>query len=53
MMTSLNGKTIGSASDLSKLMASFHPGTQVQLGWTDTSGQSHTTTVDLGNGPPA
>ena len=53
VITSLNGKTVGTASDLSKLMVSYHPGTEVQLGWTDTSGQSHTNIVDLGSGPPA
>ena len=53
VITSLNGQTVDSASTLSKLMAGLHPGDEVQLGWTDTSGQAHTATVDLGTGPPA
>ena len=53
VITSLNGQTVGSTADLSTLMVGEHPGDQVTLGWTDTSGQSHTATIDLGAGPPA
>jgi S1-C subfamily serine protease len=53
VITSLDGQAVDSASTLSGLMVSHHPGDKVQIGWTDASGQSHTTTVVLGSGPPA
>jgi S1-C subfamily serine protease len=53
VITSLGGHTIDSATTLSTLMAGYHAGTKVELGWTDTNGQSHTATVVLGSGPPA
>ncbi len=52
-ITSLDGQAVSSAADLSRLMVGDHPGSQVTLGWTDTSGQPHTATIDLGAGPPA
>jgi S1-C subfamily serine protease len=53
VITSLAGQTVDSATALSKILVSYHPGDSVELGWTDTSGQSHTATVDLGSGPPS
>jgi S1-C subfamily serine protease len=53
VITSLAGQTVDSSSALSKILVSFHPGESVEIGWTDTTGQTHTTTVDLGSGPPA
>jgi S1-C subfamily serine protease len=53
VITSLDGQAVSSAADLSRLMVGDHPGSQITLGWTDTSGQPHTATVDLGAGPPA
>jgi S1-C subfamily serine protease len=53
VITSLGGRTVDSASTLSQVMISYHPGDRVQLGWTDGDGQAHTATVDLGSGPPA
>ena len=38
---------------ISTLLVGHHPGDKVQIGWVDSSGQSHTATVDLGSGPPA
>ena len=38
---------------LTGLLVPHHPGDKVQLGWTDASGQSHTTTISLGTGAPA
>ncbi len=52
VITSLGGKTITSASDLTDAMATYHPGDKVSIGWTDTNGQTHTTTVQLSSGPP-
>src|SRR5437763_5951631 len=53
VITSLNGTTIDSPSTLSSTMVQYHPGDKVQLGWVDSSGQSHTSTVTLASGPPA
>ena len=53
VITSFAGKTVSSASDLSRLLVAYHPGDKVQLGWTDAAGQAHTGTADLGTGPPA
>jgi S1-C subfamily serine protease len=52
-ITSLNGQTVDSPATLTKLIVGLKPGQSVQLGWVDSSGQSHTTTVVLGTGPPA
>jgi S1-C subfamily serine protease len=53
VITSFDRQTVDSASTLSSLMVSHHPGDKVQIGWTDSSGQSHTSSVVLGSGPPA
>ena len=53
VITSLGGHAVDSATALSTLMAGYHPGTRVVLGWTDVNGQSHTATVALGSGPAA
>jgi S1-C subfamily serine protease len=53
VITSLNGSSINSATDLSNLLQSQHPGDTVQLQWTDGSGQSHTASLKLTTGPPA
>jgi S1-C subfamily serine protease len=52
VITSIGGKTISSANDLTNDMGIYHPGDKVQIGWTDSSGQSHTATVQLSSGPP-
>jgi len=52
VITSLGGKTIGSANALTAAMAAYHPGDKVSIGWTDSSGQSHTASVQLSSGPP-
>jgi S1-C subfamily serine protease len=51
VITSLGGRNVTSASDLTTLLQEYEPGNSVQLGWTDTSGSSHTGTVTLGSGP--
>ena len=53
VITSLGGHTVDSATTLSTLMAGYHAGTKVALGWTDVNGQAHTVTVALGSGPSA
>jgi S1-C subfamily serine protease len=51
VITSLDGHTINSASDITAVVSSHKPGDRVQIGWTDTAGQTHTATVTLGSGP--
>jgi len=53
VITSFDGQTLSAASDLTKLLIPLHPGDNVQVGCVDSSGQTHTGTVDLGVGPPA
>ena len=52
VITSLGGKTISSADDLTRVVSGYHPGDKVQVVWTDASGQTHTATVQLSSGPP-
>jgi S1-C subfamily serine protease len=51
-ITSLNSQTVTSPSGLTNLLLPFHPGDKVTIGWTDSSGQSHTASVQLSSGPP-
>ena len=51
VITSLNGSTVDSASTLTSLLVGHHKGDQVTVGWTDSSGQSHTATITLAQGP--
>ena len=39
--------------DPNSALIPLHPGSKVTVTWTDTSGQSHTTTLTLGTGPSA
>ena len=51
-ITSIGGKAINSANDLTNDMGIYHPGDKVQVAWADNSGQTHTATVQLSSGPP-
>ncbi|MBO0730811.1 MAG: trypsin-like peptidase domain-containing protein, partial [Acidimicrobiaceae bacterium] len=51
VITSLGGQTVSSPSDLTNAIAGHKPGDRVQVGWTDSSGASHTATVTLASGP--
>jgi S1-C subfamily serine protease len=51
VITSLGGKTVDSATTLTNLMTSHHPGDKVTVGWTDGLGQSHSASVALADGP--
>jgi S1-C subfamily serine protease len=53
VITSLNGKTITSASDVGAALATANPGDSVAIAWTDTAGATHTATVTLGASPVA
>jgi S1-C subfamily serine protease len=52
-ITSVDGQSVDSPSSVSAILVDHHPGDKVQVAWVDSSGQSHTATVDLGSGPPA
>jgi S1-C subfamily serine protease len=52
-ITSLAGKSISSIDDLTSALAPHHPRDKVDVGWTDNSGDRHTTQVTLASGPPA
>ncbi len=52
VITSIGGRAVTSANDLTAQMSTFHPGDKVTVGWTDSSGTSHTATVQLSSGPP-
>ena len=52
VITSVNGQAVSSPTDLTTLLAPHRPGDKVKIGWTDTSGASHTATVQLTSGPP-
>ncbi|MGH2634215.1 MAG: S1C family serine protease, partial [Tepidiformaceae bacterium] len=51
VITSFGGKSVDSATTLSTLTQAHNAGDKVQVGWTDSSGQSHTANVSLGTGP--
>jgi S1-C subfamily serine protease len=51
VITSVNGRTVDSPTTLTQLLDGFHPGDRVRLGWTDSSGQPQTSTVELIAGP--
>jgi S1-C subfamily serine protease len=51
-ISSFNGQTVASPTALTNLILPFHPGDKVTIGWTDSSGQSHTASVQLSSGPP-
>ena len=51
LITSVNGSAVASATSLTNLMDTFHPGQQLTVGYTDTAGQQHTVTVTPVSGP--
>ena len=51
VIDSIDGQAVSSQSDLQSAIMQHHPGDQVTIGWTDQSGQTHTATVTLANGP--
>ncbi len=50
-ITSVAGHTVTSSSGIGSVLAKYHPGDKISIGWTDQSGQSHTATVTLTAGP--
>jgi S1-C subfamily serine protease len=54
VITSVGGYPVTSQSSLQTVLVNdFHPGQAVTIQYTDTAGQSHTTSVVLTSGPPA
>jgi S1-C subfamily serine protease len=51
VITSVDGKSVTSPAGLQAAMELHHPGDNVTIGWTDQSGQSHSATIRLANGP--
>ena len=51
-IVSVDGNSVDSPATLTDLIAKHHPGDQIQVGWTDTSGGSHQATITLISGPP-
>jgi S1-C subfamily serine protease len=52
VITSIDGKTVTNASDLTTMMFTYHPGDKVDVGWVDSSNNSHHADVTLVAGPP-
>ena len=53
VITSAAGHRVTSPDDLQTALGTHHPGDSITNGWTDASGQAHTATVTLANGPAA
>ena len=53
VITSIAGTSVNSSAGIQQVIAGYHPGDKISVSWTDTSGQSHTTTVTLASGPAA
>ncbi len=51
LITSVDGKQVSDATALSSLMETHNPGDKISVGYTDSSGASHTVTITLGQGP--
>ncbi|HXW87910.1 MAG TPA: trypsin-like peptidase domain-containing protein [Streptosporangiaceae bacterium] len=50
-ITSVGGHAITSSSDLQSVIEGYQPGAKVTVGWEGQSGQSHSTSVTLTQGP--
>jgi len=53
VIVSVDGKSVGSATDLSGLLGQHKPGDTVTIGWIDQSGTHHASSVRLATGPAA
>ena len=51
VIDSINGHAVSSSSDIQSAIGQDHPGDKVSVAWTDQSGQTHTSTMTLANGP--
>ena len=53
IITSVNGRAVSSAPELTGVLGAYHPGDTVQVQWADPSGQAHSASITLAPGPPA
>jgi S1-C subfamily serine protease len=53
VITAIDGTQVGSASDLTALLAPRSPGDRVAVSWVDGSGRTHEAPVTLRAGAPA
>jgi S1-C subfamily serine protease len=53
VITNFAGKTVTSATDLTSLLGTHHPGDTIKLTWVNASGQKQSATLTLGTGPAA
>jgi S1-C subfamily serine protease len=53
VVTSLNGQSVTTGTQIQEILIGQHPGDKVSIAWTDPYGQSHTATLTLGTGPAA
>jgi S1-C subfamily serine protease len=53
VITSIDGRSVGSPDEIGSLMFAHHPGDTVKVTWTDTTGQTRTASIQLASGPPA
>ncbi len=53
VITSVAGQTVTDPTQISTILSSDHPGDKVNVTWTDTSGASHTASINLAAGPAA
>jgi S1-C subfamily serine protease len=53
VITSVAGQSVSTGTSIQQVLERYHPGDKVSIAWTDTSGQSHTATVTLADGPAA
>ncbi len=51
-IVAVDGKAVTSADQLRNLMVPYQRGDSVKVEWVDSSGQSHTATIELGSGAP-
>jgi S1-C subfamily serine protease len=51
VITGVSGHTVSSPSSLTAVLGKYHPGSTISLSWVDTSGQKHTTSLALAQGP--
>jgi S1-C subfamily serine protease len=52
VITSVNDQTVASADPLPALLEPYHPGDTLTIGWTNSFGQTKTSSVQLSSGPP-
>ena len=52
VIVSIDGKSVTSSADLATVLSGYHAHDKVTVAWLDGSGQRHTATIQLVNGPP-